>query len=73
MALTFKEPRERIGAYEIIADVNHKQRNSFPVFLMAAVDAANPMRYAIKTKNSSVQFAVYREAMDYCKQRGWAK
>ena len=73
MSTTNTQPRERCGKYEIMLTLGGKRPNQIPVYIMAAVDADNPMRYQVRRMNSAIQFATYREAQDYCKQRGWVK
>jgi len=71
MALTFKTPtRERCGEYEIICDINTRRPGDTPVFLLAAIEADNPMRYQVRRQSAAVQFATYREAQDYCRKQG---
>ena len=69
---TKNRPRERYGEYEIIRAINTRRPGAIPVLLLAAVEADNPMRYQVRRLSTTVQFATYREAQDYCRERGWA-
>ena len=70
------QPRERLGQYEVMCVINEPSPrfpNAIPVCVLASLDAANPMRYQVKRKNSSVQFATYREVENYIRAYGYIK
>ena len=76
MARRKNEPRERIGQYEVMCVFNEPSPrfpNAILVCILASIDADNPMKYQVKRKNSSVQFATYRDAMNHIRSYSYIK
>jgi len=76
MARINNQPRERVGQYELMCVLNEPSPrfpNAIPICILASVDPANPMRYQVKRKNSSVQFATYRDVENHIRSYSYIK